>query len=98
MRTRTLVARNLVYYWRTNVAVILGVATAVAVLSGALDVGDSVRASLRDLVLALLGKTVGVVSSARFFREALAGDGAAPMIVLQGIVTHERDRRRSANV
>lgn len=50
MRTRTLVARNLVYYWRTNLAVMLGVATAVAVLTGALVVGDSVRASLRDLV------------------------------------------------
>ena len=41
-----------VYYWRTNLAVVLGVATAVAVLAGALLVGDSVRGSLRDLVLA----------------------------------------------
>ena len=34
MRPRVLVARSLAYYWRTNLAVILGVATAVAVLSG----------------------------------------------------------------
>ena len=40
------------HYWRTNLAVIAGVATAVAVLAGALLVGDSVRGSLRDLVLA----------------------------------------------
>jgi len=100
MRTRTLVARNLAYYWRTNLAVMLGVATAVAVLTGALVVGDSVRASLRDLVLARLGKTEGVVSSAQFFREQLAREvpGSAPMIVLQGVVTHERDRRRASKV
>ncbi len=53
----SLVRRSLLYYWRTNVAVVLGVATAVAVLSGALLVGDSVRASLRDLVLSRRGKT-----------------------------------------
>jgi putative ABC transport system permease protein len=100
MRTRTLVARNLVYYWRTNVAVMLGVATAVAVLTGALLVGDSVRVSLRDLVLARLGKTEGVVTSAQFFREQLSREvpGSAPLIVLQGMVTHERDRRRAAKV
>src|SRR5579862_1910273 len=96
----SLVKRSLAYYWRTNLAVILGVATAVAVLSGALLVGDSVRASLRDLVLARLGKTEAVVSSAQFFREQLSRDvpGSAPLIVLQGMVTHERDRRRAANV
>ena len=44
------------YYWRTNLAVVLGVATAVAVLAGALLVGDSVRGSLRDLVLQRLGR------------------------------------------
>src|SRR5258708_20145043 len=100
MRTRTLVLRNLTYYWRTNVAVILGVATAVAVLSGALLVGDSVRASLRDLVLARLGKTEAVVTSAQFFREQLAAEvpGAIPMIALQGIVTHEKDGKRAAGV
>src|SRR5271156_3785282 len=100
MKTSTLVRRNLIYYWRTNLAVILGVATAVAVLSGALLVGDSVRASLRDLVLGRLGKTESVVTSAQFFREQLSSDvpGSAPIIALQGMVTHERDRRRAAHV
>src|SRR5438270_10733868 len=100
MTPRALVLRNLRYYWRTNLAVILGVATAVAVLSGALLVGDSVRASLRDLVLSRLGKTEAVVTSAQFFREQLSRDlpNSAPIIALQGLVTHERDRRRAANV
>lgn len=95
-----MVLRNLRYFWRTNLAVICGVATAVAVLSGALIVGDSVRGSLRDLALARLGNTQSVVTSAGFFREQLAesAPGSAPMIVLQGIVTHEKDRRRVYNV
>src|SRR5580698_8765927 len=96
----SLVRRSLVYYWRTNLAVILGVATAVAVLSGALLVGDSVRASLRDMVLSRLGKTQAVVTSAQVFREQLASEapGAAPLIVMQGVVTHEKDGRRASKV
>ncbi len=96
----SLVRRSLLYYWRTNLAVILGVATAVAVLSGALVVGDSVRASLRDLVLARLGKAQTVVTSAQPFREQLAADapGAVPLFVMQGVVTHEKDGRRASKV
>jgi putative ABC transport system permease protein len=95
-----LVRRSLVYYWRTNLAAILGVATAVGVLSGALLVGDSVRTSLRDLVLSRLGKTEAVVSSAQFFRERLAAEasGSAPLIVMQGVVTNDKDGRRASKV
>lgn len=57
MKTNVLAYRGLTHYWRTNLAVALGVATAVAVLSGALLVGDSVRGSLRDLVLLRIGGT-----------------------------------------
>ena len=35
MRISTLLARNLTWYWRTNLAVLLGVATATGVLGGA---------------------------------------------------------------
>ena len=73
MRIVTLPVRSLAWYWRTNAAVVGGVATSVAVLAGALLVGDSVRASLRDLALSRLGKTAGLVSGDGFFREALAG-------------------------
>ncbi len=96
----SLVRRSLVYYWRMNLAVILGVATAVAVLSGALLVGDSVRASLRDMALSRLGRTEAVVTSAQFFREQLASEvrGAAPLIVMQGVVTNEKDGHRASKV
>ena len=43
-----LVARNLAYHWRGNLAVLLGVAVGSAVLTGALLVGDSLRGSLRE--------------------------------------------------
>ena len=76
MKPRDLVRRGIVYYWRTNAAVVLGVATAVAVLAGALLVGDSVRGSLRDLVLQRIGRTDRAVVSTGFFREAL-GDAIA---------------------
>ncbi len=106
MTTSNLVRRNLTHYWRTNLAVVLGVATAVAVLAGALLVGDSVRASLRDLVVQRLGETDQVVTSNGFFREQLAADiqnhdrfaaggfaAACPLIALEGTVTHESSRK-----
>src|SRR5881628_1469884 len=101
MRGRDLVRRGIIYYWRTNAAVVLGVATAVAVLAGALLVGDSVRGSLRDLVLQRIGRTDRVVVSPGFFREALADDLRAdaafsaafsaicPAIVVQGLVSDQ---------
>ena len=103
---RSLVFRGLTYYWRTNAAVVLGVATAVAVLAGALLVGDSVRGSLRDLVLQRLGRTEQVVSSASFFRvglaDALAPDltsgAVCPLIAVEGAVTNQTGGRRVSGV
>jgi hypothetical protein len=101
------VIRTVSYYWRTNVAVVAGVAAAVAVLAGALLVGESVRASLRDIAIGRLGRTEQVVSSAGFFRDALsdairtdAGTqvSAAPLIVAHGFVTHEASGRRAGGV
>jgi hypothetical protein len=40
---------NLLFHWRGNLAVLLGVVVGAAVLTGALLVGDSLRGSLRDL-------------------------------------------------
>ena len=97
MRTSTLLARNLAWYWRTNLAVLLGVATAAGVLGGALLVGDSVRASLRDLVLARLGNTDYVVARNGFFRENLAAafGAATPIISIEGMVSHPASGRRA---
>jgi ABC-type lipoprotein release transport system permease subunit len=110
MKINTLVQRSLKHYWRSNLAVICGVATAVAVLAGALLVGDSVRASLRQLALNRLGQTDDVVTANNFFRDQLAADLAAnkefaqafnsacPLIALAGTVTHDESKRRAGNV
>ncbi len=107
MNSFVLLKRNLAHYWRTNLAVVCGVAVAVAVLAGALLVGDSVRASLRELFLGRLGGTEQVLSGANFFREQLASEierdgrllrGACPLIVLRGTVTHEASKRWSSGV
>jgi putative ABC transport system permease protein len=110
MTLGSLVRESLAYYWRTNLAVVLGVATAVAVLGGALLVGDSVRGSLRDLVIRQLGRTDQVLVSTGFFREALADElkadegfavsftGICPLIVVQGSVTDQATNRRVLRV
>src|SRR5688572_22140381 len=68
---------SLCHHWRIHAAVALGVAAATAVLTGALLVGDSVRGSLRHLVLDRLGKIDEVLVVDRFVREELAADMAA---------------------
>ena len=110
MQPGRLVLRGLAFYWRTHAAVVLGVATAVAVFAGALLVGDSVRGSLRDLLLMQLGRTDRVVVSTGFFREALsedlqkddafgsAFDAICPLIVAQGLVTEQASGRRASRV
>ena len=106
----TLLKRSLTYYWRTHLALIWGVATAVAVLAGALLVGESVRESLRSLFLGRLGNVEYVISALDFFAEDLADDIQAhedfrgtfretsPLIALEGFVIHEKSGRRSSRV
>ncbi len=109
MRYTDLLIRSLRHYWRTNLAVVLGVATAVTVLGGALLVGDSVRGSLRDLVLQRLGSTDFVVSSPQFFTGDLASISADPefgtdftaiarLIVLPAVATGQETGRRAGRV
>jgi len=104
MTRALLVLRSATYHWRTNLAVVLGVATAVSVLAGALLVGDSVRGSLRNLALGRLGRTHTVVAAQSFFSESVVermratGAVAAPLVTAAGIVTHEPSGRRASNV
>jgi hypothetical protein len=110
MRERTLVGRSLVHYRRAHLAVVLGVATAAAVLGGALVVGDSVRTSLARTALERLGRATHAVEAPRFFREELANDllarpafqstftGAAPLVALDGVASHATTGRRAGDV
>ncbi|HEY8550669.1 MAG TPA: ABC transporter permease, partial [Vicinamibacterales bacterium] len=110
MNATSLALRSLRHYWRTNLAVVGGVAVAVSVLAGALVVGESVRASLRELAVARLGRTDHLVASTGFFRGQLAGEleqherfrgafeRAVGLIAVDGLVEHDRNGRRASGV
>ena len=110
MSLLSLVRRNLLHYRRTNLAVVAGVAVAVAVLAGALLVGASVRSSLRALALERLGAVDRVVTSARFVPASFGADllaagelngrfgAAAPLAAVEGFVTHQASGRRASGV
>jgi putative ABC transport system permease protein len=110
MRERSLIARSLGHYWRTNLAVVAGVGLAVAVLAGALVVGDSVRGSLRDLALRRLGRTDVAITASRPVPDELAArlsaapsfaegfERTAPLLSVEGVVTAEDAGRRAGGV
>ena len=107
MTFANLVRRNLRWFWRTNTAVVLGVAVAVTVLAGALLVGSSVRASLARLALERLGATDVALTGPVFVRDALAGElqdespevaAAVPLIALDSVVAHGPSGRRASTV
>ncbi|HYP12985.1 MAG TPA: FtsX-like permease family protein, partial [Bryobacteraceae bacterium] len=67
-----------------------------SVLTGALMVGDSVRASLRSLAQDRIGQTRFALTSDTFFREQLSPE--APLIALEAVVTHDSSGRRASRV
>ena len=100
--------RSLTHYWRSHTAVAAGAAVACAALTGALLVGDSLRGSLRSIVLESLGRIDAAVVAARPLREALAQDlaesfegveaRAAPALLLSGAAVHAERETRSSEV
>ncbi len=100
MRLYNLLARNLRWYWRTNLATLLGVAAAAGVLGGAALVGESVRASLREIALARLGNVESVISRDGFLREELAAafPAAAPVIAAEATISRDSAGPRVSNV
>lgn len=63
-----LALKSFLHYRKTNLAIVLGVAAATAVLTGALLVGESMRTSLRNLALDRLGETDQILVSQGFFK------------------------------
>lgn len=100
MRSWQLVIRSLRYYWRINLVVVGGVGIAIAVLAGALMVGESVRASLRRLALDRIGSTVTVVRADAMFREepALEIAPSAPMMAAEGLVRRQTSGTQATQV
>jgi len=73
----TFILKSLRFHGRTQTPVVLSVAAATAVLTGALIVGDSMRGSLRELALGRLGNIEFAMVSEDFFRTRLADELAA---------------------
>jgi len=90
-----LLIRNIYFYRRTHLSIILGCAFATAVLVGALVVGDSVRYSLRQMVFERLGTTEFTLESGeRYFHIRLADKftttlqtHVAPVLKTRGLVS-----------
>ena len=102
MNLHRLLLENLRHYWRTNLAVVLGVAAATAVIGGALLVGDSVRSSLTQMSLDRVGNIDHLLTGPRFFRQELAqaiatehSDVIAPALVMQGTVEFGGTREKA---
>lgn len=87
-----LVLRSLAFYRRTGIVIILGLAVAVAVITGSLLVGTSVTGSLRDTALSHLGEITWAITPPHYFRQALAREltatgkvgNAVPLLLTAG--------------
>ncbi|MGB7344901.1 MAG: FtsX-like permease family protein [Pirellulaceae bacterium] len=88
--------------WRVSLAVALGVATATAVIVGALLVGDSMRGSLRSLTVERLGKTDSALIPGTFFddKNITQSDAVALVLFSSGVVESSTSGsiRRAGNV
>lgn len=96
----TLTLKTLFHYWRTSLALLLAVAVGVAVLTGSILLGASVRASLRTLALDRLGRVEHALVSDQFFREGLAAEipGACPLVSASGSVAQAESGARAGRV
>src|SRR5688572_29718361 len=112
MNSFALVRSSLRFFWRTHLGVILGTALAALVLTGALLVGDSVKATLRKQAEARVGRIgEAFVTGERFVRWAkdpkerkiVAGSirptsDAAGVLLLQGTAVRPDQSARANHV
>ncbi len=75
MNTFRFIKNSVLFYWRSLLGIVLGVAVASTVLTGALIVGDCVHYTLRSIALQRLGNIeYALTHPSRFFRDDLAAD------------------------
>lgn len=105
MAAPALIPSSLRYYWKSHVAVLLGVAVATAALAGALLVGDSMRGSLRSAAIGRLGRVSDALTAPGFFAQSLADRLGAkldvpvvPAILAQGGATRADSGARAEQI
>jgi putative ABC transport system permease protein len=97
-----LAKQNLLFYWRTNLGVLLCVIVSTSVLIGALIIGDSVRYTLAKLTDDRLGITkLAIVGQGKYFSAELSENLAkeletktAPVLQLKGMVSNDNVTKR----
>lgn len=103
------ILRNLRYFKGVNLALIVGIMVATAVLSGAMMVGGSVQASLADLARQRLGPISDAMIARRFFDQALVDRlqadtelakryKIAPAVLLSGGASNENESIRAGDI
>jgi len=106
MNNFSLIYKNLKYYFRTNIWILLGTMMSTAIITGALIIGDSVKFSLNKIVQNRLGNTTYALTSGdRFFRSQLADEIAqskknvvAPLLQTRGMAVADGGSRRVNNI
>lgn len=102
MTLGTLIRQSLRHYARAHLGTLLGAAVSTAVLVGALVVGDSVRASLRELALRRLGGIhFAIYTQDRLFGQDLASafpPRAAAGLLVPGVVSRQDGAARANRV
>lgn len=106
MNARKLILRSLVYYFRRNLLLALGIAISTAVLTGALIVGDSVSYSLNRIVEQRLGHVTHTLETGdRYFTLDLAEKvskknetDVAPVLMLDGVAVTGGGQKRVSGI
>ncbi|MEM1355821.1 MAG: FtsX-like permease family protein [Planctomycetota bacterium] len=102
MTTIGLLLRSLWYFRRTNLGVVLGVAVATTVITGALIIGDSLRYTLSRSADQRLGQVSHVVLGGdRFFnaeRATQLGENAEGVILINGVLSTQDGQTRVGEI
>lgn len=104
-----LIFRNLFYFRRQNIGIILGATLCGIVLTGALTVGDSIQSTLYNLAKKRIGKgDIAMISPDGFFEDSLASRvqlelnnntaTVAPILLTRGTITTPDGSLRVTNV
>ncbi|XAM00202.1 FtsX-like permease family protein [Phycisphaeraceae bacterium D3-23] len=97
-----LLLRSLWHFRRTNLGVVLGVAVATTVITGALIVGDSLRYTLGRTADQRLGSSsYALIGGDRFFTTDLANrlaPGSSGVIVIEGVASTPDGERRANHI
>jgi putative ABC transport system permease protein len=106
MNLSHLIFRSLTHYWKSHLAVAIGVAICAMVITGTLIVGDSIQASLEETTQLRLGKTQYLFTGIdRYFRASLANEvkkdlqiSTAPILQLLGFASSQGGQLKLNNV